>query len=212
MFRANIFHVVGRDADLVLDFGTGVTSLRNDLVIPEGKHVFAVATHSHIDHIGSFHEFEHRLGHAVEAQAFETMTDAYTLADHFREQVDCLAHLPKDGWDITDYRIPAAPLTAALGEGDTVDLGDRIYTILFLPGHSPGSIGLFDAKGGTLFSGDAIYEGTLIDDLPGGDKNAYRRTMQRLCELDVETVHGGHNACMTGDRMREIARGYLDRD
>ena len=34
------------------------------------------------------------------------------------------------------------------------------------------------------FSGDAIYDGTLVDDLPGCDRDEYRRTMERLRELN----------------------------
>ena len=209
MFRGNMFHIAGRDADLVIDFGTGVASLGNELAIPEGKPVLAVATHAHVDHVGSFHEFDHRLGHALESEAFETMADSYTLAHYFREQADCLAEPPSAGWRMERYKIDPAPLTATLADGDAIDLGDRVYHVLHLPGHSPGSIGLLDARNGTLFAGDAIYEGTLIDDLPGGDKDSYRRTMERLSVLDVAMVHGGHNAAITGKRMREIAMNYL---
>ena len=41
-FRANMFHVVGRDADLIVDFGMGLASLRGMLDIAPGKPVIAV--------------------------------------------------------------------------------------------------------------------------------------------------------------------------
>jgi len=41
-------------------------------------------------------------------------------------------------------------------DGDIIDLGDRAFEVLHLPGHSPGSIALFEAATKTLFSGDAI--------------------------------------------------------
>ena len=50
-----------------------------------------------------------------------------------------------------------------IGEGDVIDLGDRAFEVLHLPGHSPGSIGLWDPAAGTLFSGDAIYDGPLLE-------------------------------------------------
>jgi len=40
-------------------------------------------------------------------------------------------------------RAPAAP-TRVLGAGDVIDLGDRAFEVLYLPGHSPGSIGLWE--------------------------------------------------------------------
>ena len=39
-----------------------------------------------------------------------------------------------------------------------VDPGGRPLTVLHLPGHSPGSIALFDPADGTLFSGDVVYD------------------------------------------------------
>jgi glyoxylase-like metal-dependent hydrolase (beta-lactamase superfamily II) len=209
-FRANLYHVAGRDADMIVDFGTGLRSLRRLLEEKPSKPVIAVATHVHIDHVGSFHEFERRLGHSAEAEAFATMADPDTLADFFRKHPEAVAHPPHAGWDAEGYRIPPAPLTEVVSEGDRVDLGDACYRVLHLPGHSPGSIGLLDERSGILFSGDAIYDGTLVDDLPGCDKDAYRTTMERLRDLDVSIAYGGHGEPMPRERMHAIASTYLN--
>ena len=60
-----------------------------------------------------------------------------------------------------------------------------------------------------LFSGDAIYDDLLIDDLPDSDRSAYRATMARISELPVHMVYGGHGEPFDGGRMREIAADYL---
>lgn len=65
------------------------------------------------------------------------------------------------------------------------NIGSPSYKVLHLPGHSPGSIGLLDEASGIFFSDDAIYDGTLVDDLPGCDKCAYWTTMRRLRDLDA---------------------------
>lgn len=209
-FQANMFHAVGREADLVVDFGMGLGSLRRELRIPAGKPVFAVATHVHVDHIGSFHEFETRMGHEAEAEAFAQMTDGDTLAGYFRTQQDAMTQVPPTGTTPADYRISPAPLTRILVENDTIDIGDACYTVLHLPGHSPGSIGLLDQKTGIFFSGDAIYQGGLVNDLPGSDKHAYRDTMALLSNLDVRVVHGGHGGAFGKTRMQKIAREYME--
>ena len=49
-------------------------------------------------------------------------------------------------------------MTRALDEGDVIDLGDRVFKVLHLPGHSRGSIGLLEEATGVFFSGDVIYE------------------------------------------------------
>lgn len=208
-FRANMFHVVGRDADLIVDFGMGLASLRGMLDIAPGKPVIAVATHVHVDHVGSFHEFENRMGHEIEAEAFSRMADENTLAGYFRTLPDALTREPPTGMTPEAYTIAPAPLTTLLAENDVIDLGDARYTVLHLPGHSPGSIGLIDEKTGVFFSGDAIYEGRLVDDLPGCDVQAYRHTMARLSQLDVAVVHAGHGEEFDRQRMSEIAKLYL---
>ena len=209
-FRANLFHVVEKDADLVIDFGMGLAPLRPFLNIDIGKPVIALATHVHADHIGSFHEFEHRLGHAAEADGFAGMVDAVTLAHLFRELPQGVEQKPELSFEQGDYAICPAPLTRVLIENDKVDIGSSSYKVLHLPGHSPGSIGLLDETSGVFFSGDAIYDGTLVDDLPGCDKSAYRTTMRRLQHLDVSVAYGGHGAPMSRERMRIIANAYLD--
>jgi glyoxylase-like metal-dependent hydrolase (beta-lactamase superfamily II) len=208
-FRANLFHVTGRDADLIIDFGMGLRSLRRFLRLESGKPVLAVATHAHVDHVGSFHEFQHRLGHAAEEDGFATMADEYTLAGLFRDQSEPVTHAPFPAWSPGGYVIPSAPLTDLLIENSRIETGDTSYRTLHLPGHSPGSIGLLDEQNGVLFSGDAIYDGLLVDDLPGCDKIEYRKTMERLVTLEVGVVYGGHGNPMSRERMRSIGNGYL---
>ncbi|MGJ4854179.1 MBL fold metallo-hydrolase [Labrys sp. La1] len=208
-FQANIFHLRGRDADLVLDFGMGLSSLRGALELTEGKPVLAVASHGHVDHVGSFHEFEQRFGHVAEQAAFAEMRDDDTLASLFRDMDGAVTRPPVPSWQAADYRLDPTPLTACLAEGDTIDLGNVRLRVLHLPGHSPGSIGLLDEQGGLFFSGDAIYRGGLVDDVPGADKIVYRRTMERLARLDIAVAHGGHGDSMDRAAMQAIALDYL---
>ena len=83
--------------------------------------------------------------------------------------------------------------------------------MLHLPGHSPGSIGLWEEASGTLFSGDAVYDGPLLDELPESDIGQYCRTMERLLDLPVDVVHAGHDPSFGRDRLRELASSYLQR-
>jgi glyoxylase-like metal-dependent hydrolase (beta-lactamase superfamily II) len=78
-----------------------------------------------------------------------------------------------------------------------------------LPGHSPGSIALFDQHSGEFLSADAIYDGGLTDNVPTSDIETYIKTMKRLLELDVTICHGGHGPSFDNARMHEIARGYI---
>lgn len=211
-FSANMFHVAGRDLDLLVDAGMGLVPLAP--VLPGRGHrpLVAVATHVHVDHVGALHEFALRAGPAAEAAHFATMPDEATFAHEFREIEAPVSRPPVPGWSAADYRVAGAPLARRLAEGDRIDLGDRAFTVLALPGHSPGCIGLLDEADGTFFAGDAIYDDELLDDLAGSDRDAYRRTMRRLIgERRIRFIHPGHGGSFDAARMREIARAYLER-
>lgn len=224
LMRCNIWHVRGRDCDLMIDTGFGVASLRDAATHLFDKPVSAVATHAHIDHVGSLHEFEHRIVHRAEAAELET-ADHYSLlreghTDEFTASIERAGYripasfitaLPSEGFNLMQFTRRAAPATRMVEEGDIIDLGDRHFEVLHLPGHSPGSIGLWEAASATLFSGDAIYDGPLLDQLPGSDIALYMRTMRRLLTLPAAVVHGGHDASFDGARLQALARQYLAR-
>jgi len=128
--------------------------------------------------------------------------DAFIRAETFMA-------LPDESFTVESFSITPAPLTGYLDEGDLVDLGDRVFRVLHLPGHSPDSIALFEEKTKTLFSGDIIYNGDLYDTLYHSDPEIYRESLVRLRELRVGTIHGGHDASFGRDRMIEIIDDYL---
>lgn len=130
----------------------------------------------------------------------------YGLAEADGTLVDALPH---EGYDIASYRVRSIEATGTIGEGDVIDLGDRHFSVFHLPGHSPGSIGLFEAATKTLFSGDAIYDGPLLDELPGSDIAVYRQTIKRLRDMEVAIVHGGHDPSFGRERMIEICDSWL---
>jgi glyoxylase-like metal-dependent hydrolase (beta-lactamase superfamily II) len=225
LLRCNIWHVRGRDRDMMVDTGMGIASLREAARDLLGRPVTAVATHTHTDHVGGHHEFEDRVVHRLEADRLEIPRGRSKLHTRDSDPADLaklraagydvgeelITALPRPGYDLESYRVMPAPPTRVVEEGDAVDLGDRRFEVLHLPGHSPGSIGLWEAATGTLFSGDAIYDGPLLDDIPGADPDAYRRTMERLVDMPVQVVHAGHDPSFGRARMVEIATAWLDR-
>ncbi|MCV3271887.1 MBL fold metallo-hydrolase [Roseobacter sinensis] len=227
IFSANIHLVLGRDADLLIDSGMGIAPLRPvvDAARPDReKPVICLSTHTHVDHIGSAHEFEQRLVHPLEAEDLAA-PEPYSLvsADISKPLVDLFAQagypplwtylidaIPLPGYNPADYSLTGAPATGTLDEGDTVDLGDWTAEVLHLPGHSPGQIGLWHAASGTLFGADAIYDGPLIFDGPGMSIPDYIATLTRLRALPVTQVHGGHDPAFGPERLHQIVDHYLD--
>ena len=225
LLRCNIWHLRGLDRDLLVDTGLGVAPLRSEMADLIEKPLAAVATHIHYDHVGGLHEFDERWMHRIEAPRMNPYDEFNPLVtslfpDFILEQLadagypieqDMLIDaLPHPGYDPADFETIPATLTRSLDEGDVVDLGDRSFEVLHLPGHSPGSLGLWEAASGILFSGDAVYDGPLLDNLPDSDIADYIRTMKRLRELPVSVVHAGHDTSFGRERLIELIDAYLD--
>lgn len=207
-YRCNMWHVRGRDRDLLIDSGMGVVSLRRQVAILAERPILAVASHTHFDHIGAHHEFRERAVHEAEADILAQPTRRATYADVYVKDAtlaDMFTMLPPGGYRSASYEVTSAPATRMLADGDDIDLGDRHFQVIHLPGHSPGGIGLWEAATGTLFSGDTIYDGPLIDDVV----DDYVRSMQRLRALPVRVVHGGHFASFGRERFLALIDTYL---
>ena len=89
------------------------------------------------------YSFENRLCHSLDADAI-----ARDGPDHGHVGDDMLLALPYAGYSILSHRMTPAPPTRILGEGDRIDLGDRAFEVLHIPGRTPGSIGS-RRRGGT---------------------------------------------------------------
>ena len=210
-YRCNIWHIRGRERDLLIDSGSGLYSLRRSVAGLSDKAMTAVAPHAHFDHIGCHHEFSHCLAHPAELPVLihpdphETVADKYATAEMFDR-------LPAGGFDPARYQILPVDENniLPLNEGDRLDTGDRSFEVLHLPGHSPGSIALWDERNGILFSGDAIYNGELLADNDNSDMGDYINTMKRLLALPVEQVHGGHCSSFGRATYQRIIREFLD--
>ena len=207
-YRCNVWHIRGRDTDMLVDSGMGVVSLRNWVPLVTERPLQAVASHTHFDHIGCHHEFACRLCHAAEADLLANPTRANTLADKYVTD-EIFTALPPAPYLSTEYAVKSAPAARILHDGDRVDLGDRHFEVIHTPGHSPGGIALWEAASGILFSGDVVYDGPLIEGTSAGEAADYHRSMVRLYDLPVRVVHGGHFASYDHARHCQIIGDWL---
>lgn len=207
-YRCNMWHVRGRDRDLLFDSGLGHFSLGRHVSLVTERALICVASHTHFDHIGSHHEFSDRAVHRAEAGILADPRNELTLADKYATE-EMFDRLPL-GWRTEAYRIPPAAAGRLLDEGDAIDLGDRRFEVVHTPGHSPGGIGLFERRTGIFFSGDIVYDGPLIDDAYHSDRDEYRSTFERIRSLPVNVVHGGHFPSFGATRYRQLIDEYLE--
>ncbi|MGH2630829.1 MAG: MBL fold metallo-hydrolase, partial [Actinomycetota bacterium] len=203
MLESNVWHVRGRDADLVIDTANGIGALRPTIDdLAEGRPLIALATHGHFDHVGGLAEFDDRRCHEADAAEvrkpfairIERTRQPYGVDEMFayygfevpERTIDAL---PNAGFDTSGWVAPGAKPTSFVSDGDVVDLGDRRLEVLHVPGHTPGSIAVWEAATGLLFSGDTVY----VDSRLGfDDLGAAEASLRRLRELPVRRVHAGH--------------------
>jgi glyoxylase-like metal-dependent hydrolase (beta-lactamase superfamily II) len=221
LLRANIWHLRGQDRDLIVDTGLGVTSLRARLPQLFERDPLVVLTHAHLDHMGGAHEFDCCWAYPGEpfAEPPPGSLHLQPLNDELGMPVEPLGPtnpilldaLPDPHFVVDDYRLRPATHINWLHDGMRIDIGDREFTVLHLPGHTPGNIGLLDDTDGTFFSGDVIYDDALIDNCVGSNVGDYCATMRRLLDLEITTVHPGHGDSFDRPRLQEIAGAYLER-
>ena len=224
LVRANCYLLLGSERDLLVDSGMGVAPLRPILAALSDKPLIVFTTHAHIDHVGGHGELADLeiLIHPLEAAELRKPgTRGLRFPRRAPEQVEALRRsgieltefmveaVPSQDYDVDGYgREPVEP-TRLVDEGDVIDLGDRRLEVLHLPGHSPGSIAAWEPQTGSLFTGDAIYDGVIVDTGPGASISAYLPTMERLKRLPVQQVYGGHNDPMSRGRMIAVIEHYM---
>jgi glyoxylase-like metal-dependent hydrolase (beta-lactamase superfamily II) len=219
LVQANIWHLRGSERSLVVDTGLGVASLHRVVPGLVERDSVAVLTHAHFDHSGGAHEFDEVWAHHAEPldRIPGSLDGPRALAElgldlsdlDFEVAESLIDALPEAGYQPASYAVSPVSITRRVGDGDVVDLGDRRLTVLHLPGHTPGSLALYDDGDGTLFSGDVLYDGDLLDTCDGADVDAYVESLRRLRELPVTVVHAGHGDSFDASRMRDLIDGYL---
>jgi glyoxylase-like metal-dependent hydrolase (beta-lactamase superfamily II) len=118
------------------------------------------------------------------------------------------------GWKAQDYSMEPANVET-LEDGQEFDLGDRMFKVLHIPGHSPGSIALHDVDNGVIATGDTLYQTShgLIDWYPGSNTTKMQNSVKKLLDMasnkTVNTVLTGHNDVIDCETMVKQGERYI---
>ena len=222
--RGNFFVVDCAGATLFVDSGLGLASIGAELPVKMRGSVTLILTHAHNDHRGGGPEFDVRLAHRLEQDVLSVRVHGRTRpgdwpAENLRAAASSgytfpsymLARPPYAGFDPDDYWLEPAPATAFIDEGDRLTIGSREFTVLHLPGHTPGGIGLIEETTGVFFSGDVLYDGPLVDGLPESNAADFAASVARIRDMPIRRMHGGHGPSVSHYRAVELSDRYLAR-
>jgi glyoxylase-like metal-dependent hydrolase (beta-lactamase superfamily II) len=184
----------GRSTDaLVLDPGLGAADPLLARVAANGLRLHLVAnSHGHIDHVFDNAPLVRASGADLAIHPLDE--PRLSAPNNYGLQME-----------------PSVP-TRHLQEGEQLRIGDLVFDVLHTPGHTEGSVCLYEERGALLLAGDVLFAGTYgRTDLPGGDDEAMVASLARLArELPAEVrVLPGHGPETTVGRelpwMRRIA-------
>jgi glyoxylase-like metal-dependent hydrolase (beta-lactamase superfamily II) len=180
-----MFLIRGTTRYALIDSGLGRGALREYVAqLTGGLPLVTIWTHSHGDHIGQADQFIAESIEYVGAADRDAVADFLKRRGVSAEQI--AAHLQ-----------PATDATK-------VDLGDRALEIITVPGHTPGSIFIFDPASGNLFTGDSIGNNSPLPP----DVMWMQRSPQPLDQY-FATVRSAR--ARLGDRVKLIMTGHNDR-
>ena len=147
-----------------------------------------VLTHCHYDHIAHVKEIAHMCNapiciHRLDGPGLRD--DSRSLSINF------------------GARSPGIVPDRLLEEGEMVGH----LRVLHTPGHTPGSICLYNENEAALISGDTVFCGGGFGrfDFPGGDRTQLALSLERLAALEVEGLYPGHGSPVETGGSRHIA-------
>ena len=106
---------------------------------------------------------------------------------------------------------PAVKPTIIYEEGDKIDIGNGEYLeVIHTPGHSKGSICLYEPISKSLFSGDTVFPGGGFGrmDFEGSEPERMHGSVEKLTKLDVKTLYPGHGTPVDRNGNNQIMASY----
>jgi len=172
-----------------------ISALQKSSLEPE----YILLTHGHFDHLCAAHQimdaYSGKIKLAIHSQDADYVgPDSYSVHEKSIKSAMGDLSLMNIFWKETP------PADILLNDG--TEIGP--FTVIHVPGHSPGSCAFWDKEAKILFSGDTLFAGTYgRTDLPGGNEKQIFESLRRLFTMDRDiAVYPGHGGSTTIGREK----------
>jgi len=198
-YDSNIYLIQGKYSTII-DTGTGLNS--TSVVQELNKHLRSkvinqiILTHEHYDHVGGTPDIMKEFDDCK-------LVALSTALPKLRKGESSFASL-------LGGTMPRLEVNSILDDGKKIIIGDEEFLVLATPGHSPGSLCLYNEKDHVLFSGDTVFAdgGFGRYDFPGGNLQQLHDSVQRLTHLSVDSLYPGHGPVITTKGSYHINLAY----
>lgn len=186
----NTYYVEGEQEILVIDPGSNWTVIQEKIQQLQKPITAILLTHTHYDHILSLEKVRETFGHPPVYVAKEE-------ASWLMDPIANLSGLPRHA-DLED--VICQPAENLYQYDHLYHLGEFQFLVLHTPGHSAGGVSLLFPDQELVFSGDALFRGSIGRvDLPTGNLETLLTSIrQELFTLPSHyTVYPGHGGDTT---------------
>jgi glyoxylase-like metal-dependent hydrolase (beta-lactamase superfamily II) len=187
--------ILGDKKAVLFDTGMGISDIQKTVQDMTSLPVAVINSHTHNDHVGDNWRFR-EINVLAGGGKFSRQNAKGSSADSQAELAPgaLCGQLPA-GFDAKAYATKPFHISHWLHDGEKIDLGGRVITVIATPGHTPDAVSLLDASNGLLFTGDTYYPGPIYLYRPETDLDAYVASMEKLVALAprVKLVLPSHN-------------------
>lgn len=183
--QENCYIVYKKNEALLIDPGNDKEKIVNEIENLGVQPLAILLTHTHYDHIG----------------ALEDLRQDYSIPVYVSPEEQEWLSDPQLNLSIySDHEISAEPAELTFKSSETIEIGSFSFKIVHTPGHSPGGVSFIFEEGKCVFSGDALFKGSIgRTDLPGCEpEKLVPAVKDKLFSLpDDYIVYPGHLASTT---------------
>ncbi len=189
--ETHCYLLIGSERAVLIDSGLGVANIKKVIDSLTELPVTVITTHAHWDHIGGHKYFDDIAVHEAEREWLEgnfPIPLSVVKKNLMSKPCSFTKNFDADKYDI----FKGAP-NRILRDGDRIDLGDRLLTVIHTPGHSPGHCCFYEEERKYLYSGDLIYCRCLDAFYPTTDPMLFRESVKKVKGLDIARILPAHH-------------------